>query len=131
MGVEIMPNSWAHHQPSSDTTCIAPLVAPYGRYNVDEIAWAGLPAVILITAWRIIFCYIFSPYLGGYVASKNYPNPHPKPAFISMECNASKVKKLHSFYTQIEAKKSKIPKTKKKTESEQKRFESKISANIK
>eukprot|EP01083_Nonionella_stella_P011080 31521_1 len=126
-----MPNSWDHHQPGPDAACIAPLVAPYGRWNVDEIIWASLPSVIIITLWRIFFSHLLGPYFGGYVARRENPNPHPKPEFISIETDTSKLKKLQQFYNKIEYKKSKVPKRKKKSESEQQKSDLQLTTNIK
>ena len=125
-----MPNSWAHHNPSPDADCIAPLVAPYGRYNVDEIIIGSVPAVFLITLWRIVFCYIFGSCLGGYVAQRDFPNPHPKPLFIDKETNHSKLKQLRKFYNKIDSKKAKVPKRHKKTESEHQKTDKKLAESI-
>ena len=128
-----MPNSWDHFKPSEDATCIAPTSLQYGRWNWDEIVYAALPSVVLITIWRIFFCYVFGDCLGGYVARKETPNPHPKPSFIDKETNKQRLKALYEYFKTLEHKKSKVPKRKKKKEEDQDQVQTsdaKLSANI-
>ena len=112
--VQTMPISWEHFKPSEDATCIAPITAPYGRWNWDEIVYASIPSVVLITLWRIIFCYILGEYLGGAVARRETPNPHQKPSFIDKETNKQRLKSLHKYFLSIDDKESKVPKRSKK-----------------
>merc|ERR1719295_534913 len=87
----------------------------------------------LITAWRMVFCHILGPYLGGYVARRETPNPHPKPSFITnaTAADSSRLAKLAAFQKRITLKKSKIPKKKKKEESPHKKSDEQLATNIK
>merc|ERR1719491_1852000 len=126
-----MPNSWEHHQPTADATCIAPIIAPYGRYNVDEIIWASVPPFVLLTAWRMFFCYVLGPYLGGYVARRDHPDPAPKPAFL-LNCDAQSnaaIATLRTFHARIEAKRALLPS--KQTKKSKSTSDDRLTANIK
>ena len=126
-----MPNVWTHQRPNAESTCIAPDIAPYGRWNTDEIIWASVPSFFLITAWRMIFIHVLGPYLGGYVARKETPNPHPKPDFVDKDAGTQRLSKLSTYHKRITLKKSKIPKTKKKEESAQQKSDHQLATNIK
>ena len=126
-----MPNVWEHHRPNAESTCVAPDFVPYGRWNVDEIIWAALPSVVLITAWRMLFCHVLGPYLGGYVARRDTPDPHPKPEWVETQSGEPRLAKLKAFHRKITLRKSQIPKKKKQEESAIKKSDEQLGANIK
>merc|ERR1719203_1387449 len=126
-----MPNEWNHNRPNAESTCIGPDIAPYGRWNVDEIIYAAIPSLFLITAWRMIFCHILGPYLGGYIARRETPNPHPKPSFVvsSAESDAVRIAKLEGHWKRVALRKSKIPKKQKKEEEDAQKQQAEKLAN--
>jgi len=79
----------------------------------------------------MVFCYVLGPYLGGYVARKETPNPHPKPDFVDKDARTHRLRKLGAHHRRLTLKKNQIPKRKKKEESAQQKSDHQLATNIK